>query len=215
MKQIIAIILIIILILTVTACSSEINSGETASQNSESTVTNLEDFSSDVSEANQQANKVELPVTYKVPMKDIYIDAPNYQEIEQSYTELFIVHESHYVAITALIEESATDAENAHDVVFPKFQRYMQNYEGGINALNIVTSDSMTINGIDVFYFEGTLNYGTENVYDGYSVGYSFVMDGVPCEIIGSVINESQSEDLKAEIYETIEAMMTSVRSAQ
>lgn len=206
MKKCLCIFLVICGLLSMTACTaSESETNMPSADVSETSTTAVSNNDSDI--------EVELAQTYKVPMKDIYIDVPNYQEIEQSYTELFIVHESHYVAITALIEESATDAENAHDVVFPKFQRYMQNYEGGINALNIVTSDSMTINGIDVFYFEGTLNYGTENVYDGYSVGYSFVMDGVPCEIIGSVINESQSEDLKAEVKATVEAMIQTLRA--
>ena len=41
-----------------------------------------------------------LSGTYKVPLKNIYVDVPNYQEIEQAFTEFFIVHYSKYVAFT-------------------------------------------------------------------------------------------------------------------
>lgn len=41
----------------------------------------------------QDESKELLPYTYNVPLRNIYVDVPNYQEIEEGYTRVFIVHE--------------------------------------------------------------------------------------------------------------------------
>ena len=153
--------------------------------------------------------------TYKVPMKNIYIDVPNYQEIEEGYTEVFIVHESKYVAITSNRKATAQSAKEAHEIAFEKFKTNMQNYEGGVNSIKIEKDETKQINGIDLYFFEGKINYGTSTIHDGYAIGYSFVMDGIPCEIIGSVIDDSQSTQLIHEIQNIVNAMIKTVRSEQ
>ena len=70
----------------------------------------------------------------------------------------------------------------------------MQNYEGGINDITITKDEETTINGIDMYLFEGTIYYGTDRLFDGFAMGCAFVLDGVPCEIVGSVIDKSQSQ---------------------
>ena len=156
-----------------------------------------------------------LSGTYNAPMQDIYVDVPNWQEIEQAYTELFIIHDSKYVAFTGAYSDVAEDAKDAHDKAFKEFIVNMQNYEGGVNSINITKEETTTINGLEVYSFEGTINYGVENIYEGYAKGYSFIMDGVPCEIIGSVTEDSQSAELIDEISEVVDQMMNSVRSEQ
>ena len=66
---------------------------------------------------------------------------------------------------------------------------------------------------IHVYYFEGMIHYGEKNPYDAYGIGYSFIMDGIPCAIIGSVTDKDQPEELKEEIKAVVNAMMLSVRS--
>lgn len=161
----------------------------------------------------QDESKELLPYTYRIPMEDIYIDVPNYQEIAQGYTQVFIVHDSKYVTVTSAFDTQATDAKDAYNKSFDTFRICMQNYESGPKSFNIVTDQTMTINGIDVYYFEGTIRYGEENPYDTYGIGYSFIMDGIPCAIIGSVTDKDQPEELKEEIKAVVNAMMLSVRS--
>ena len=91
----------------------------------------------------------------------------------------------------------------------------MANYEGGINSIQIDQEQNLTVNGIDTYYFEGSINYGTDNIHDGYAVGYAFIIDGVPCEIIGSVIDDEQSADTIQEIKDYVDAMMESVRTTE
>lgn len=44
---------------------------------------------------------------------------------------------------------------------------------------------------------------------------YSFIMNGIPCNVIGSVIDKSQSPEMIAEMKATVEAMIKTVRSEQ
>ena len=99
----------------------------------------------------QDESKELLPYTYRIPMEDIYIDVPNYQEIAQGYTQVFIVHDSKYVTVTSAFDTQATDAKDAYNKTFQLFKLNMQNYEGGPNSFNIITDQTMTINGIDVY----------------------------------------------------------------
>lgn len=161
----------------------------------------------------QDESKELLPYTYNVPLRNIYVDVPNYQEIEEGYTRVFIVHGKKYVTFTSVLNAQATDAKDAYNKTFQLFKLNMQNYEGGPNSFNIITNQTMTINGIDVYYFEGMIHYGEKNPYDAYGIGYSFIMDGIPCAIIGSVTDKDQPEELKEEIKAVVNAMMLSVRS--
>lgn len=156
-----------------------------------------------------------LTGTYNVPMQKIYIDVPNYQEIEQGYTELFIIHDLKYVSVTADRRSSANSLLEAHEIAFNKFKANMQNYEGGINSINITKSEEIKVNGIDVYSFEGTINYGTDTKFDGYAKGYSFILDGVPCEIIGSVIDKKQDPSTIKEISSVVDEMIKTLRTEE
>ena len=164
---------------------------------------------------NNNANSTLLSGTYKVPLKNIYVDVPNYQEIEQAFTELFIVHDSKYVAFTSAKMSNANNTKEAHKVAFEELIPNMQNYEGGINNINITKSEEIKVNGIDVYSFEGTINYGTDTKFDGYAKGYSFILDGVPCEIIGSVIDKKQDPSTIKEISSVVDAMIKTLRTEE
>ena len=218
MQKTIAMILLLSILVGGVACEKGVNDigGDSAISGTEQTESMTERETETQKQNVQEQKGTKLPSTYQVPMRDIYIDVPNYQEIMQGFTELFIVAESRYVAITTGEDITALDSKDAHEKIWDSyFVDNMSNYEGGINSLTIAEDKTETINNIDVYFFEGTINYGTENIHDGYAVGYSFIIDKLPCEIIGSVIDESQSEDLKDEIREIVEEMMQSVRSEQ
>ena len=210
MKKIFALILAIILCFSLAACGGETK--EPQNENNDTSITESKNDETENNEKEEQKNSVDLSLTYKVPMKNVYVDAPNYQEIEEGYTELFIVHESKYVAITSDKKSTATSVKDAHEIAFNKFKTNMQNYEGGVNSIVIEKEETKQINGIEVYCFEGKINYGKDNVYDGYAKGYAFIMDGVPCEIIGSVIDDGQSSALINEISTVVDAMIKTAR---
>lgn len=210
MKKIFALVLAIILCFSLVACGGETK--EPQNENKDTSITESKNDETESTEKEEQKNSVDLSLTYKVPMKNVYVDAPNYQEIEEGYTELFIVHESKYVAITSDRKSTATSVKDAHEIAFNKFKTNMQNYEGGVNSIVIEKEETKQINGIEVYCFEGKINYGKDNVYDGYAKGYAFIMDGVPCEIIGSVIDDGQSSALVNEISAVVDAMIKTAR---
>lgn len=210
MKKIFAFMLAMFLCFTLVACGGE--SKEPQNKNDDTTIVESKNEQIESTDKKEVKDSVDLSLTYKVPMKNVYVDAPNYQEIEEGYTELFIVHESKYVAITSYRKSTATSVKDAHEIAFNMFKTNMQNYEGGINSISIEKEETKQINGIDVYCFEGKINYGRDNVYDGYAKGYAFIMDGVPCEIIGSVIDDSQSNNLINEISTVVDAMIKTAR---
>lgn len=156
-----------------------------------------------------------LTGTYKVPLQKIYIDVPNYQEIEVGYTELFIIHDSRYVSFTSAFDDKVNTSKESHEVSFNKLKANMKNYAGGINSINITKSEEIKVNGIDVYSFEGTINYGKDTKFDGYAKGYSFILDGVPCEIIGSVIDKKQDPSTIKEISSVVDEMIKTLRTEE
>lgn len=212
MKKTLTILIALTMLLSVSACGNSELQQPTDSPISSSQVPQTEGSSETVA----QSSNTKLSGTYNVPLKAIYVDVPNYQEIEEGYTELFIIHDSRYVAVTAdRRNDTAKSAKEAHDPAFLKLKQNMQNYEGGINGITITKDEETTINGIDMYLFEGTINYGTDTKFDGYAKGCAFVLDGIPCEIVGSVIDKSQSQELIDEISEIVDEMTQTVRSEE
>ena len=153
-----------------------------------------------------------LSNSYKIPGKNIVVDVPDYQSIEKGFTKLYILHGIKYIAVTANKSETVTELMKAHEVAFKKFKENIQNYSY-VKSISIKNGKKDVINDIEVYRYEGTLNCGRDTVYDAYVIGYSFVMDGVPCTITGSVIDQAQSKTLINEVRNTVDAMIKTLRS--
>lgn len=91
----------------------------------------------------------------------------------------------------------------------------MQNY-AKIDELKVKTDETVTINGIEMYKFEGELecHYDTRR-YELYTIGYSFVMDGIPCSIEGTVLNETQPQDMIDNVRDTVNVMAQTVRNTK
>lgn len=215
MKRILCAILAVLLLLSMTACGDKpSNDVDTPNTESSQTKNNEPD---DTKVEDDKKDEVKFTNSYKVPGKKIVIDVPDYQEMEKGYTQLYILHGVKYVAVTADDSVTASSVKDAHDKAFAKFKENIQNYSY-VNDITVTTDAEETINGISVYKYEGTLNCALdysdrENSYDAYVIGYSFIMDGVPCTITGSVIDQSQSKDMIAEMKTTVEAMIKTLRS--
>ncbi len=212
MKKVLALILVTAFCLSLVACGNKSNEPQNK-DNGISTVTSQNEVTESPTESEQ--NDTELPLTYKVPLKNIYVNVPFYQEIEEGYTQVYMVHESKYVAITFEKNVTANSVKEAHEIAFNKFKINMTNYEGGVNSISIEKEETKQINGLEVYCFEGKINYGTDTSYDGYAKGYAFIMDGVPCEIIGSVIEDGQPSALVDEISFIVDEMIKTAREEE
>lgn len=163
------------------------NSLNTSNNNSQVTTNKNENTMQDTQ--NNSSTNILSGGTYKVPGKNIYVDVPNWQKMEKGYTELFILHGIKYIAFTANRDGTTENIAAAHDSAFKYFKQSIQNYSY-VNSLTVKKDSTQKINGIDVYKYEGTLNCGHDTIYDAYVIGFSFILDGVPCNITGSVIAE-------------------------
>lgn len=158
---------------------------------------------------------IELQTTYKVPLKDIVVDMPNYQQIECGYTKLFTVGREYNIAVTSCRDVNATVLKDAHNSAFAEYQNNYQNY-AKIDKLNISNDSTLTVNGVEVYRFEGKLACSDDTgEYSIYTIGYSFIMDGIPCSIEGTVLNKSQPQEMITEIRDTVDAIIKTLRSSK
>lgn len=209
-KRILTVILLGCMALSLIGCGGNT---DTPQNDKEPTNTKTETESEMTAESEESEKaQIDFYYTHKVPGKNIVIDAPNYQNVELGYTELYIIHESKYVAFTYNKLEQPETLEDAHKAAYDMFLLSVDNYSFG--ELTVTKEEYVTIDGIDMYRYEGTIKEGYgDNKYDCYALGYSFIMDGVPCTVGGAVIEESQSEELIKEIHDTIEAMIRTLRS--
>lgn len=162
-------------------------------------------------EPTQDESKI-LAGTYKVPLQEIYVDTPAFNMIESGFSRLFMVNDEKYTTFTCLYEETGTNAKEAFKTTFDKLKENLFGYHQ-VNELNEVQESNANVNGIETYCIKGTVNCGTENKYDAYIYGYSFVFGGYPCSIIGVVEDKAQAQEDIDNITEIVDAMMKSVRS--
>ena len=166
----------------------------------------------------EENNSVDLTYTHKVPGKNIYVDVPNWDPMEltkQMMTTVYKIQGSKYVAITD-IGETVNTLNEAYQKTFDVFKANMYRYHP-INSISITSEKTEKVNGMEVYRFEGTMNCrktdDTSANYDAYVVGYSFILNGVPCSIIGSVQDVAQNQSMIKEMKATVESMIKTVRT--
>lgn len=212
MKKFTVIGLCVFMAVSLAACGKNVENSDKT--NETVTETNVQDKNSTKEEASQTT--VNLTKVYRVPVnKKIYVNVPDYQEIESGFTKLYVVGRQINIAITADDTIKETALEQAHQAIFKDYVKNMQNY-ATIDELKIEKDSKGTVNGTEMYKFEGKLACHAETGnYELYTIGYSFVMDGIPCSIEGTVLDESQSEDMINQVRDTVNAMAQTVRNTK
>lgn len=212
MKKIKVIGLCIFMAVSMAACGKNLENSD--KNNTTVTETNVQDKNNTKKEEASQT-AVNLTKIYRIPAKKIYVNVPDYQEIESGFTKLYVIGRQINIAITAddTIKENAL--EQAHQAIFKIYVKNMQNY-ATIDELKIEKDSKVTVNGTEMYKFEGKLACHAETGnYELYTIGYSFVMDGIPCSIEGTVLDESQPEDMINQVRDTVNAMAKTVRNTK
>ena len=149
---------------------------------------------------------------YHVPTYDIYIRVPNYHPKENGFNYLLSDNDNIIISIASLFSAKGSTLEQAQKDVVDNYILEMQNY-AKIKNLTIEKDEYVTINGIDMYKFEGKLNCHAETgKYDLYTIGYTFIMDGIPCCVQGTVYNEDQPEEMINTTRDTVNAMIKTLR---
>lgn len=211
MRKLIVICISVVTTLTIVACG---NDGQV--NNHESSTTKIENTTTNSTTINETANSNNaLTEIYNVPARNIYMNVPDYQKIESNRSQLFVIGRQINIAVTANWKIQGTTVEQAHADIFKDYVRNLQNY-AHIDELKIEKDSKLTINGIEMYKFEGKLACHAETGnYELYTIGYSFVMDGIPCSIEGTVLDESQPEDMINQVKDTVNAMAQTVRNTK
>lgn len=159
------------------------------------------------------STEVELPNTHRTFKGIFYVDVPDFQQVSLGYTQLFKVGDIKYVTVITAADSVATSPKEAQTIASENFIAAMDDQDHP-NSINITSEEELTVNNMDVYRFVGTINCGWEDetTWDIYAVGYSFVVDEVPCMILGAVRDESQSQELIDEVTAIVDAMIYTVR---
>lgn len=212
MKKFTVIGLCVFMAVSLTACGKNVENSD--KNNTTITEPNVQDKNNTKKEEASQI-AVNLTKTYRIPAKKIYVNVPDYQEIESGFTKLYVVGRQINIAITADDTIKETALEQAHQAIFKDYVKNMQNY-ATIDELKIEKDSKVTVNGTEMYKFEGKLECHAETGnYELYTIGYSFVMDGIPCSIEGTVLDESQPEDMINQVRDTVNAMAQTVRNTK
>lgn len=207
MRKLIVICISVVTTLTIVACG---NDGQV--NNHESSTTKIENTTTINETANSNNALTEI---YNVPARNIYMNVPDYQKIESNRSQLFVIGRQINIAVTANWKIQGTTVEQAHADIFKDYVRNLQNY-AHIDELKIEKDSKLTINGIEMYKFEGKLACHAETGnYELYTIGYSFIMDGIPCSIEGTVLDKSQPDDMINQVRNTVNAMAQTVRNTK
>ena len=223
-RKITAILCFGAMLLSLCACSESVdkNSGENKN-NTSSVVDSVPTTTADNQEDQTVVDGVHLDGgIYRVPTYDIYIRVPNYHPKENGCTYLLSDKNNIIIAVAAVWVAKGSTLEQAQKDVVDNYILEMKNY-ATIKSLTVENDEYLTINGIDMYKFEGKLNCTAEiGDYDLYTIGYTFIMDGIPCCVQGTVFNKEHPEDyLKPQPEEminttrdTVNAMIKTLRSS-
>jgi len=161
---------------------------------------------------NKEEESKLLTGTYKVPLKQVYVDVPNYTMIEEGYTRLFWNKGISYITFTYLQPYTANSLLEAHNIVFKDFKMAVDSHHH-LNEQEDLKMEEITVNSIQTLKYEGTTSSGRNPIYDSYTYGYSFIHDGYPCAIIGIVMDESQPQAEKENVKKIVDEMIKTFRT--
>ena len=216
------VLLLAVLIFLLTACGSNNTTNTSDSQIDENSNTSSSEAQTIQSEDSlQKQTSADLPMTYKVPGKDIYVDVPDWIDVDGGYTRMYYVGDTKYIAFTYCKKDNASSLEEAQSITFNKFKENIQ-VLSYVDELEITKDETITINGCDFYHFTGSFSIAKDyedrdNSYWGYAEGYTFIMQDIPCSIIGSVFIEKdpQPQEHIDDISNKLNQMAQSIRTEE
>lgn len=154
-----------------------------------------------------------LKGTYKVPLKDIYVDTPDLKSFMEGYTQLFVDEDVKIITFGCHYTSVVEDLAGVYELSYQRFISSIENYHR-INSTTISTEKTVSVNGIEAYNYEGVANVGRSQSYDAYIYGYAFFYEGFPCSIIGIVSGKEQPESEKQQVRQIIDEMLKTMRTA-
>lgn len=224
MKKALCIILTVLLVLLSLAGCGKAKDADTTSKDKAKTTDNVEINSTDENTDSASENELGFNTeVYRVPITEIYINLPNspYHLVELGYTKAAFIYDQQCISITGNKESTATTLEKAQEDNIKEYGLSFNN-DFKFDSLTVKEDEYVTINGIEMYRFEGEFNCYYETLYKDrtekttytqYAVGYTFIMDGIPCSFIGVVLDEEQSQSVIKDVEEKVDALIKTLKS--
>ena len=204
-------------LLVATGCGNQTSNENNNTNNNQNNVEN------NTNNSNVDENDIiDLLVSaFKVPGENIYVNYPEerknsntlWNDVELGFTQYWHIGHEMFITFTFDKNSTATDLNTAHKLAVDKL---INNFENKyLNYFTITSDEQITINGIEMYKFIGKVNYGNDTKQDKYAIGYSFIMNGIPCNITGFLYKADETDENINEITETVSAMAQTVRTTR
>lgn len=216
MNKKIIILAVLITLSSLTACS---DGGDKAADTTQSVTANTTTQSAETTTAqnsnNNDASAEELQLTSMFPMTKVYIDGPSYQIVENGSTLLYNVNGNRFIALTSSKMVKVSKSSEVLDAYLELFKSGVKTNCNGSRPVkfDISESNEVNINGIDFYRFKGNLICNnTSEDKKCFAVGYTFIKDKKPCQIVGAVVSDEQDQKDIDEITKYVDAMVKTIR---
>lgn len=215
MKRKLITALVLILVLSAFACNKDDVKNPENTPISNTTDAPTAESKTQQPEATAAHNNGVLDAYTKVLLHEIYIDVPSsYVSYEESFTRIFRDQYIKYLAVYSNPLDKQDTIETAYESILDEFFIETQNINSPLQRFDKELEERVNINGIDAYHYTGKIICkGSFDESTHFISGYAFVMDGVPINIAGVTIENSDDEALNKEIVELVDAMMKSVRT--
>lgn len=215
MKKVLSILLILALVTSLSACGSG-----TKDEPLDTSTQGTSDYVSSETQSNDNQEKTDLAYgqTFKLPGKNIFIDYRDDKRESSGggYSTAFYKDENSLSAFSYdVISEYSGDLDDVIKHLSKNLCSEVSVYcKGSIASSDLVIteSSSVTIAGYQAIKFVGTINNG---VIDCFTYGYSFVINDVPCMVVGIVSEENQQQNLIDEISKEVDTMASTLRTSR
>lgn len=202
MKKLIKSILALMLCFTLCGCQSE-NSNPQA--NEQEQINNEENN-------NQNENNYtdKLPIEEIFLLRDYSINFPAWSVYDSPYLKICNNQESIITIVDTM--EDTTNLNDAHEKAI---KCYIDNIYMEADIMNVVVvNDTVeTINGIEMYRYEGYAEIELDKrMQEAYAIGYSFMLEGTACTLIGVILDLDQTQEMMDEMEKTVDLMIQTLR---
>lgn len=209
MKKIICIVLLTVIVVFA-GCSNE----KKQEQNTSEDLTTSKKTVLTTTEKNS-----ELPILYTDPNLQASFNAPDYIQSTNGASKIFTANGYFIIFCRGGDEKSISLTEiNDYNLQVFDYSTSSESRYGNPKKIVSETTKEITINGIDMLRFVGYINYKdlfTERETDGFAMGYTLIVKGVPCQLIGAITELEQSQATKDKLTKDVDAMIQTIKINQ
>ena len=219
MKKMVLIFLVAIMSIGMIACGKEEVTPNESGNNSNQETQNV-DINSEKDENNdsQTENDKDNVKSIKAILADVYLDCePDLTIREEGYTVLVYNTSDALVGLTALTDDEYNGTlTDAVDLFKKQFLYDASCVSRGAlfgSSFDVKSSKETMIAGYESVCFTATVS--NRDQWDCHVYGYVFVIDEVPCAVIGLVSADTQDPAMIAEIDARVDRMAATIRTEE